>query len=173
MTFTVFYPYTIGNREGEPLPSDREIRSRRQDAILELIAERKSIRSQAELQEMLLERGIQATQPSISRDLQELGIKRVKGRYVLRAWRDVDEGSFEDVVGFVQQVHRSGPYISVVLTSPGAARVVAWAIDAAGWPEVAGTLAGEDTVFVTTPSKEDQELLFERLRKFLKKIIWR
>lgn len=154
------------------MPSDR-LRSKRQDAILELIAERKMIRSQAELQEMLLEKGIQAAQPSISRDLAELGIKRVKGRYVLRAWRDVDEGSFEDVVGFVQQVHRSGPYIAVVLTSPGAARVVAWAIDASGWPEVAGTVAGEDTIFVTTPTAEDQQLLFDRLKQYLKKIIWR
>jgi len=155
------------------MASEREIRGKRQDAILELIAERKAIRTQAELQELLQEKGIPATQPSISRDLQELGIKRVKGRYVLRAWRDVDEGSFEDVVGFVQQAHPSGPYIAVILTSPGAARVVAWAIDASGWPEVAGTIAGEDTVFVTTPTAEAQADLFERLRKYLKKIVWR
>ncbi len=155
------------------MPGDREIRRRRQDAIVELVTERRDIRSQSELQTLLAERGIESTQPSLSRDLQELGIKRVKGRYIFRAWREVDEGTFEDVVGFVQQVHRSGPYIAVVLTSPGAASAVAWAIDAAGWPEVAGTIAGEDTIFVTTPSQEDQNLLMERLRKYLKKIIWR
>lgn len=155
------------------MPADREIRRKRQDAIVELVTERRDIRSQAELQELLAQRGIESTQPSISRDLQELGIKRVKGRYIFRAWRDVDEGRFEDVVGFVQQVHRSGPYIAVMLTSPGAASVVAWAIDAAGWPEVAGTIAGEDTIFITTPSQEDQDLLMERFRKYLKKIIWR
>ena len=59
------------------MASEREIRGKRQDAILELIAERKAIRTQAELQELLQEKGIPATQPSISRDLQELGIKRL------------------------------------------------------------------------------------------------
>ncbi|HEX2225195.1 MAG TPA: arginine repressor [Thermoanaerobaculia bacterium] len=153
--------------------SDREARRRRQDAIVDLITERKAIHSQSELQEMLAEMGIPSTQSSISRDLQELGIKRVKGRYVLRVWRDVDQGSFEDVVGFVNQVHRSGPYITVMLTSPGAAKVVAWAVDAAGWPEVLGTVAGEDTIFVTTASEEGQTAFIQRLKKYLKKIIWR
>ena len=155
------------------MAGDREARRRRQDALVKLITERRDIRSQSELQALMAQMGIESTQPSISRDLQELGIKRVKGRYVFRAWRDVDEGSFEDVVGFVQQVHRSGSNITVVLTSPGAASAVAWAIDAAGWPEVAGTIAGEDTIFVTTPTKDDQDLLMERFRKYLKKIIWR
>lgn len=156
------------------MPSDREIRQKRQDAILQLIAEEKGIRTQGELEERLKqEHGIEATQSTLSRDLQELGIKRVKGRYILKAWRDVVEGNFEDVAGFVQQAHPSGPYITVLLTSPGAAKVVAWAIDAEGWPEVAGTLAGEDTVFITTPGGDEQHELFQRLRKHLKKIIWR
>ncbi len=154
-------------------PSDKEQRRRRQNAIIDLVTERKAIRSQGELQELLQEMGIPSTQSSLSRDLQELGIKRVKGRYILRIWRDVDEGSFEDVVGFVQQVHRSGPYITVMLTSPSAAKVVAWAVDAAGWPEVLGTIAGEDTIFVTTANDEGQEIFINRLRKYLKKIIWR
>lgn len=154
-------------------PSDREARRRRQNAIVDLVTERKAIRSQAELQELLAEMGIPSTQSSISRDLQELGIKRIKGRYVLRVWREADEGSFEDVVGFVNQVHRSGPYITVMLTSPGAAKVVAWTVDAAGWPEVLGTIAGEDTIFFTTGSEEGQTAFIQRLKKYLKKIIWR
>lgn len=156
------------------MPSEREVRTKRQDAVLQLISERKVIRTQGELEELLRqEHGIEATQSTISRDLQELGIKRVKGRYILKAWRDVDEGSFEDVCGFVQQAHPSGPYITVLLTSPSAAKVVAWAIDAEGWPEVAGTVAGDDTLFITTPSADEQYELFQRLRKHLKKIIWK
>ncbi|HEX7180306.1 MAG TPA: arginine repressor [Thermoanaerobaculia bacterium] len=156
------------------MPSEREVRQKRQDAILQLITEKKAIRTQGELEELLKEEhGIEATQSTLSRDLQELGIKRVKGRYILKAWRDVDEGNFEDVVGFVQQAHPSGPYIAVLLTSPGAAKVVAWAIDAEGWPEVGGTLAGEDTIFITTRDADAQYELFQRLRKHLKKIIWR
>jgi transcriptional regulator of arginine metabolism len=154
------------------MPSEREVRTKRQDAILELITEKKAIRTQGELEELLLQDyGIEAAQSTISRDLQDLGIRRVKGRYILKAWRDVSEGSFEDVCGFVQDARSSGPYITVLRTSPSAAKVVAWAIDAEGWPEVAGTIAGEDTVFVTTPSADLQYELFQRLRKHLKKII--
>jgi transcriptional regulator of arginine metabolism len=156
------------------MPSDREVRQKRQDAILQLIAEKTAIRTQGELEELLKqEHGIEATQSTLSRDLQDLGIKRVKGRYIPKTWRDVDEGNFEDVAGFVQQAHSSGPYITVLLTSPGAAKVVAWAIDAEGWPEVAGTVAGEDTIFITTPNADAQNELFQHLRKHLKKVIWK
>ena len=77
-------------------------RYRRQEALLEILMDRRNIGSQTELQELLRERGIEATQSSVSRDLKDLGIKRVKGRYVLPPWRAVGEGDFKLVVGFVQ-----------------------------------------------------------------------
>lgn len=142
-------------------------RYRRQEALLEILMDRRNVGSQTELQELLRERGIEVTQSSVSRDLKDLGIKRVKGRYVLPPWRAVGEGDFKQVVGFVQSAVPAGPNIVVILTSPSAARVVAWAIDSSGWPEVKGTVAGEDTLFVAVPDVEAQATLFTRLREYI------
>jgi transcriptional regulator of arginine metabolism len=145
-----------------------EIRERRRQALLDIVMENRQIRSQTELQEMLRERGIEATQSSISRDLREIGVRRVKGRYTLRIWKAVADGEFQDVVGFVQWARPSGTNLLVIMTSPGAARVVAFAIDSAGWPEVLGTVSGEDTLFVATHGEVDQKILMERLAGYLK-----
>src|ERR1700724_882662 len=50
----------------------------------------------------------------------------------------------------------AGPYLTVVQTAVGAAQGVARALDAAGWPEVVGSLAGDDTVFLATATEQDQ-----------------
>jgi transcriptional regulator of arginine metabolism len=142
-------------------------RYRRQEALLEILMDRRNIGSQTELQELLRARGIEATQSSVSRDLKDLGIKRVKGRYVLPPWRSVGEGDFKQVVGFVQSGVPAGPNIVVIVTSPSAARVVAWAIDSAGWPEVRGTVAGEDTLFVAVDDAEDQSTFLNRLKEYV------
>lgn len=142
-------------------------RYRRQEALLEILMDRRNIGSQTELQEFLRERGIEATQSSISRDLKDLGIKRVKGRYVLPPWRSVGEGDFKQVVGFLQSAVPAGTNLVVILTSPSAARVVAWAIDSAGWPEVKGTVAGEDTLFVAVNGAEDQSIFINRLKEYV------
>lgn len=140
----------------------------RLQAIEDLIAEQLWISTQEEMAQYLREKGFNATQSSISRDLQELGIKRVKGRYVQEPWRQIGAGDFDGVVGFVQHIRRTGPHLAVITTNPNAAKMVANAIDGAGWPEVSGTVAGEDTIFVATASQEDQDALFERLGKYLR-----
>ncbi|MEA2599967.1 MAG: transcriptional regulator of arginine metabolism [Acidobacteriota bacterium] len=150
------------------MPSSREIREGRRKALLDIVIDNRLIRSQTELQELLRERGIEATQSSISRDLREIGVRRVKGRYTLRIWKTVTDGEFKDVVGFVQQVRPSGTNLLVIMTSPGAARVVAFAIDSAGWPEVIGTVSGEDTLFVATPGEKEQKELMQRFGGYLK-----
>lgn len=150
------------------MPMTKE-KKRRLEVIGDLIAERRSIGTQQELVDLLAQMGIVATQSSISRDLQELGVKRVKGRYVLKPWRTVGAADFEGLVGFIQGVTPTGPHMTVILTSPNAARMVAEAIDAEHWEEVSGTLAGEDTIFLATTTKERQDALIERFRKYLKR----
>lgn len=145
----------------------KEIREKRREALADIVMDNRSIRSQPQLQALLQDRGIEATQSSISRDLRELGIHRVKGRYVLKAWQPVKDGSFPDIAGFVQRVRLSGTNLLVIVTSPGAARVVAFAIDSANLPEVVGTLSGEDTVFVATRGEEDQHILLGFFATFL------
>ncbi len=144
-------------------------KKRRLEAIGDLITEYPSIGSQAELVDLLGGLGIKATQSSISRDLQELGIRRVKGRYVLKPWKEVGAGDFEGILGFVQGVQGSGPYLTVITTSPNAARMVADAIDNEEWPEVAGVLPGDSIIFVATASQENQDALIERFRAHLKR----
>ena len=150
------------------MPMTKE-KKKRLEAIGDLIAEKRSITSQQELVELLAEMGMKATQSSISRDLQDLGVKRVKGRYVLKPWREIGAGDFEDILGFVQGIKMTGPNLSVMLTSPNAAKMVSEAIVAADWPEVAGIIAGDDTIFIATVEEEDQTALFNRLRKYLKR----
>jgi transcriptional regulator of arginine metabolism len=150
------------------MPMTKE-KKKRLEAIGDLIAEKRSITSQAELVELLAEMGMKATQSSISRDLQDLGVKRVKGRYVLKPWREIGAGDFEDILGFVQGFQVAGPNLSVMLTSPNAAKMVGEALVAANWPEVAGVIAGDDTLFIATADEEDQTALFNRLRKYLKR----
>ena len=144
----------------------RERRAQRQKLIADLIAEHKSIRSQNELQDLLQEKGVLATQSSISRDLRDLGVRRVKGVYVIKPSRS-DGWSFDDAVELVEMVARSGPYTTVIQAIPDAARLVARTLEEAGWEEVVGTVAGDDTIFVATRSEEDQDRLFERFKKYL------
>jgi transcriptional regulator of arginine metabolism len=131
-----------------------------------MIAKHKAIRNQAELQRLLQEQGVLATQSSISRDLRDLGVRRVKGVYVIKPSRE-GGWSFDDVIELVEMVARSGPYTTVIQTIPDAARLVARTLEEAGWEEVVGTVAGDDTIFVATRTEEDQDRLFERFKKYL------
>jgi transcriptional regulator of arginine metabolism len=144
----------------------RERRAQRQKLVADAIAENKSIRSQSELQALLQERGVLATQSSISRDLRDLGVRRVRGVYVIKPSRS-GGWSFDDVIELIEMVTRSGPYTTVIQTIPDAAGLVARALDEAGWDEVVGTVAGDDTIFVATRTEEDQNLLFQRFKKYL------
>ena len=143
------------------MPPTKE-KKKRLRAIGELIAEDRPIGSQEELLERLRERGILATQASVSRDLQELGIRRVKGRYVVKPWGDAAK-DVEGVLGFVLQMKRNGPWLTLMTTVPNAAELVAGTIDAADWPEVVGALGEDDIVFLATDSQESQDAFFQRI----------
>jgi transcriptional regulator of arginine metabolism len=148
------------------MPTDAEIRHHRQQEILAIL-ESCPVASQGELVDLLQERGISATQSSVSRDLRDLGVARVGGRYVAPATREGDDLAFHDVERFLRGARPAGPYLTVVLTTVGAAQTVALAIDRAAWPEVVGTMAGDDTIFVATATIADQRHLLERLERSL------
>jgi transcriptional regulator of arginine metabolism len=123
------------------------------------------VRSQSELVGLLRKQGHEVTQSSVSRDLRELGVLKASGRYVLppdeveRATRD-----FRALVQFVRQIRLAGPSLTVIKTTIGAAQSVAVAIDRAEWPEVVGTISGDDTIFVATETGRAQSRLVDRLR---------
>ena len=122
------------------------------------------VRKQQDLVRLLKKEGHEATQSSISRDLRDLGVLKASGRYVMPP----DEltranGDFGALARFVRELRRAGSSITVLRTTIGAAQSVAVAIDKAEWPEVAGTLSGDDTIFIATASARAQDELVARL----------
>jgi arginine repressor len=106
------------------------------------------------------------TQSSISRDLRDLGVRRVKGVYVIKPSRS-GGWSFDEVIELVEMVTRSGPYLTVLQTIPDAATLVARTLEESAWEEVVGTVASGDTIFIATRTEEEQDRLFERFKKDL------
>jgi transcriptional regulator of arginine metabolism len=152
------------------MPIDHEHRESRQKEILAILDSQR-VTSQGELVERLRERGVAATQSSVSRDLRDLGVGWIGGRYALpvdTAEREERDPGVAEVSRFLRGVKPAGPYLAVVLTLTGTAQAVAAAIDGAAWPEIAGTMAGDDTVFVATASANDQKRFIRRLDSFLK-----
>jgi transcriptional regulator of arginine metabolism len=146
------------------MPTDIEQRDRRRQAIVDLVR-RTRISSQEELRAKLAARGFEATQPSVSRDLRDLGVGKAGGRYVLADELGPEtRGALGEVVHFVRDVRPAGPHLAVVSTTVGAAQTVAIALDLAGFPELVGTVAGDDTIFVATASAAQQRRFIERLR---------
>jgi transcriptional regulator of arginine metabolism len=123
------------------------------------------VRRQGDLVNMLQRDGYAVTQSSVSRDLRDLGVLKASGRYVMPP----DEitranGNFGALAQFVRQILPAGTCLTVVKTTIGAAASVAVAIDKAEWPEVVGTISGDDTIFVATNGEPAQAQLIARLR---------
>ena len=123
------------------------------------------VHRQEDLVRLLREEGYEVTQSSISRDLRDLGVLKASGRYVLPP-DDVSrtQGDFAMLAQFVRGLKRAGASLTVLRTTIGAAQSVAVAIDRAEWPEVAGTLSGDDTIFIATASERAQDQLITRLQ---------
>jgi transcriptional regulator of arginine metabolism len=127
----------------------------RQHRITRLLAEQ-AVTSQAHLVELLAADGVQATQATVSRDLEDLGAIKVRvagGDTVyaipeLPAEQRAPEDHLRRVFGdWVVEVAHSGNLV-VLRTPPGSAHVVGSALDRSSLPEVLGTVAGDDTLIV-------------------------
>jgi transcriptional regulator of arginine metabolism len=111
------------------------------------------IGSQEELVARLDLAGVPATQATVSRDLEELGAVRVRGggtmHYLLPDQLETGDASRLDrlLADWVTDIIPAGNLV-VLKTPPGSANLVANALDAAGLQEVAGTIAGDDTIFL-------------------------
>jgi len=148
------------------MPSEIEVKEQRQKAI-EAIVRRSAVRRQEELVERLAERGIEATQSSVSRDLRELGVAKIAGRYVLPAAAPGAPEALDELAHALRAARPAGPHLTVVLTLTGAAPTVGLALDRAGWKEIVGTVAGDDTVFVATAGAREQTRILHRLNALL------
>jgi transcriptional regulator of arginine metabolism len=142
----------------------------RQQAVRDLIGQR-AIRTQQELAAALRERGFRATQATVSRDVSEMGLVKVTrsgiAAYALPPRAADVEVSGEERLGSLLrslpvEVRQAG-LLLVVRTIPGSAHAVAAALDRARWPEVVGSIAGDDTLFVAFADRPSLERIRKRL----------
>ena len=135
----------------------------RRAAILRILRE-STVHNQGELVKVLRKQGFEATQSSVSRDLRELGVAKARDHYIVPAESAANANPFAAVANFVVGVRTAGDSLTVVKTTTGTAQSVAVAIDDSVWPEIVGTISGDDTIFIATRDGRDQRRLRERLR---------
>ena len=136
----------------------------RQAAIRELVSAHE-VGSQEELRQLLVERGVDVTQATLSRDIRDLGLARVSAedgvRYVIPGSR-ADDGDKPLLASLLPQLFsRIGGVgeLIVLHTMRSGAQPIAEAIDQEEFPEVLGTIAGDDTILIVTRSAEARQAL--------------
>ena len=136
----------------------------RQQLIVEL-AHEGPLPNQQELVKVLARRGFPVTQATLSRDINELHLVRSSEGYSLPTGDTVSEplpAVSRVVREFVREVRRAQNLL-VIKTISGSAQPVALTVDAEGWDEVVGTVAGDDTVLVIAPDNKSAKKLQTRL----------
>ena len=137
----------------------------RQGQILRLIRSQ-SLFTQEELARKLRESGLEATQVTLSRDIRDLGLVKTTDGY-RELQREAPHGHIASLATeFLRDVRPAMNQV-VLRTAPGHASSVAVAIDSESWPEVLGTIAGDDTILVICLNPQVAESVATRLRQML------
>jgi transcriptional regulator of arginine metabolism len=131
----------------------------RHQAILDLITDQ-AISRQDELADLLGKQGFSVTQASVSRDLDRLGVIKINGRYVHQVPRS--HGPYGRV-----SLAASGQNLIVVRCGSGLASAAAVHIDSASIPEIVGTIAGDDTIFVAVKGEREQMRAIKSMKLIL------
>ena len=145
----------------------------RQVAILDII-EKQEIETQEELASALNARGIRVTQATVSRDIKELRLLKVltpSGKYKYATGDQADNNLTDRFIRMLAESLlsvSSANNLIVVKTVSGSANVAAEALDSMHWPEVLGTLAGDNTVLLIIRSNEETITVTSRIREMMK-----
>ena len=149
------------------------MKTKRHAMILKLIAS-ENIDTQEELARLLSAQGFTVTQATVSRDIKELRLIKVltgDGHYkyatVEKAETDLQERFIRLFSNCVVSITSSGNLI-VLKTMAGSAAVAAEAIDSLKWPEIAGSIAGDNTIFVAVREGKNVSELIKRFQKMMK-----
>jgi len=146
------------------------MKTQRQAAILRVVRDRR-IESQDELREALATDGFVVTQATLSRDIRELGLAKLAdsgGPYYAHPHRGAVRPELAQVLPtLLVSVDGVGPFL-VLKTASGSAGTVTEALDQAGWGEVIGTIAGDDTVLVITKNQRLRKEIASRIQSLLK-----
>ena len=130
-------------------------KTERQKKLLSLVRA-KPFGNQADLRDSLERAGFATTQSSLSRDLEELGIVKHRGHYT------IPKSDGRAARGLLS-LDLCGENLVIARTEPGLASAVAVEVDAAALPEIVGTLAGEDTIFVAVADAKAQRAAMKRI----------
>lgn len=147
------------------------MRAIRQNAILSIVAENE-IQTQEELSERLRQMGYDVTQATVSRDIKELRLVKVKNDNGVVCYRADSQTESGDVQQRLRSILKHS-MVSVdcaendivIKTLPGVAQAAAAAIDAMHWHEIMGTIAGDDTILMITRSAKSAEEVIEKLKR--------
>jgi transcriptional regulator of arginine metabolism len=142
-------------------------KSYRQGQILKLIRAR-PIRTQEELAQELRAQGIAATQVTLSRDIRDLRLVKTREGYQEMAPEETGP-QFAMLAGEFLQDVRCAQNLVVLKTAPGHANSVAVALDGENWPEVVGTIAGDDTILVIAPDNGTAETVCRKMLSVLER----
>ncbi len=142
----------------------------RQGQILRLITGAR-IANQEELRQQLAQRKLRVTQATLSRDLQELKLVKTPEGYKSAAALPEDPAPLPPLTRALSEFLldiRPAENLLVLKTPPSGAQPLAAAVDGAKFPEIAGTIAGDDTVLIITPTKKLREALQKKIEAFVK-----
>ena len=145
----------------------------RQVTILDII-EKNEIETQEELADALRQRGIQVTQATVSRDIKELRLLKVlttMGTYKYATADKAENGLTDRFIRMLAEsvlsVAASANMI-VIKTLSGSASVAAEALDSFHWPEVLGTIAGDNTIFMVVRTLDEVQTVVDRIQEMMK-----
>lgn len=149
------------------MPKTKEDQTHRRKQILNILNDNRiRIENLDDLLGYLAGRGVEASKSSVSRDLKDLSIIRVNGRYQIPTW-ERDDKALQRVDDFIKKVVPSGPYVTVIPCYAGTGRAVAAALKTQDWAEITGMVADDDTVAVYTANNYDQKMLLSKLKRIL------
>ena len=142
----------------------------RHGQILRLVSDG-SIANQEELRRRLAAQRLRVTQATLSRDMQELRLVKTQDGYRPASALPDDSAPLPRLARalgeFLQDI-RPAENLLVLKTPPSGAQPLAAAVDGAKFPEIAGTIAGDDTVLIITPNKKTRESLQRRIEALVK-----
>lgn len=149
------------------------MKTNRQNMIREIIEER-NIETQEELADALRERGILVTQATVSRDIKEMHLLKVlsqSGGYRYATIDKAEHGMGERFIRIFSEsvmTMNSAKNLIVIKTLSGTASSAAEAVDNLKWPEIVGSIAGDNTILVILRSDEEVESVMTRFREMMK-----
>ena len=149
------------------------MKAKRQALIREII-ENQSIQTQEELAEALREHGMVVTQATVSRDIKEMHLLKVlseDGGYRYATMDKSEQGMNDRLIRMLSDSvvdMSSANNLIVIHTLPGSAHVAGEAVDSMRWPDVLGTIAGDNTILVIVRSNEGVEGVLKRFRPIVR-----